>query len=330
MDKIIQPANPVIGVGYGQTATLDLQIGPRYHAICLEVMAEAAADVTIGLADVLGLINIKINGKVQRAHTAVELDEIQTSYGSKYAHNVYDIEGGTTPLWTSRTARTGATNAHKTMVQLKIYLAEPWRKSYAATESMAWYTAWADGSVLKSLQLEIAIPAAGVNVLANSAISINAWTETDNAIGPVDASKNPVALINKFKRTAIPYTGSGELPIVTLEKRHICNQISIWTPQCADTTYDTISAVKIKKDNATIREVTRVRNDESLIGREFNEAGLYQNRFDVVFDYSDLPTDGLVLEGARDFQLIPTIALSGVGAASKLLTLISQIYGPID
>lgn len=322
-DKIIQPCNPVIGVAKGQVATLDLQIGPRFHVLWLEITATAAANKTLVLADVLDLISIKINGKPQRAYTATELDQIQTAFGDNFQANGYNYDGGVF-TWANG-VRQGPQVAKTTMFLIPLFFCKPWRKSYAAADMMAWFTAWQDGSVLRSFQVELTVPNTG-NVDAASAITVNAYAETDNVVGPV-SNGQPIALINKFKRLAVPYTGMGDLYVLNLEKRQVCNQISFFCP-IKNGVYDAISRLQVIKDNAILRDVIRARNDQSLIAREFNEAGLPEARFDVVFDYSDSPLDGLLLEGSKDFRVISTIGVAG--ATSKLLTFISQIYGGID
>jgi hypothetical protein len=325
MDKIIQPQNPMVGVAYGAVATCDLSIGPRYHALWLEIIATPAAATTLLLTDVIDLINVKINGKVQRAHTGTELNAINTSYDANLAMNGYETTAGVPQF--NANAYVANIAAHQTTFMLPIFFAEPWRKSYAATESGAWYTSWADGSVLRSFQLEVSIPAATANILANSAITINVYAETDNAVGPLDANKQPVALITKWNRLQIPYGGAGDLYITNLPKKDIYTQLSIFSQ-----TGDDVTAVKVKVDSRIVRDVTKLRNDQTLIGRGFNEAACLENRFDVVFDYSDLPTDGLVMQAGnavvKDFTVIAT--LGAANAANKIVTVLSQLFGGID
>jgi hypothetical protein len=316
MDKIIEPCAPVVGVQLGQkAATCDLQIGPRYHTLWIEVVAKGAAGKTLVLTDVLGLLSLKINGRVQRQHLASELDAIQTDYGPAYAANTYKMVNGLPTVAALANADTG-------MFVLGIHLAEPWRKSYAATEAMAWYTSWQDGSVVPTFQLEIECPNTG-NVDATAPYTISVYAEKDFAVGPVDGNKKPVQLITRWERTSKPYTGAGDLYIIDMPKRHVLEQVTIFGQ-----TNDNVTACKVKVDNRILRDVTKVRNDQTLIGREWNEANLSVDRFHLAFDYSDLPTDGLVLEGVKDFQVIPT--LGAAAAANKMLTLISQVYGPID
>jgi hypothetical protein len=337
MDKVIQPCQPVVGAAFGQTATLDLTIGPRHHAIWLEVIVDAYSGVTLstGLSSgrasaevqcldaIISMIAIKINGKVQRAHSAFELDSIQKSYGDCYSANAYDYAGDV--IGYTAGAYKAPAAAAKTIYYIPIFFAEPWRKSYAATESMAWYTAWQDGSTVRSFQMEITVPARDTALL-DAGITINAYAETDSALGPLDSNKKPVALITKWNRLAVPYTGTGDLYITSLPKRDVYLQISAFQAT------DSISAAKVKVDSRIVRDITKGRNDQTLIGRAMYEAALVEKRFDIVFDYSDLPTDGLVMQAGdkqvQDFQVILTMAAAA--ATSKIVSLVSQTFGGID
>lgn len=321
MNKIIEPTNPMQGVGFGQTATVDLPIGRRYHALRFEIIATGDTGKTLSIADVCSLINIKIGGKVQRSFTPSELSGIYGAYGAGYAVKSYNYDGSTLTL--SSGAIQTVQQAKKTMFIINVFFAEPWRKSYSATESLAWYTAWKDGTYLKSFQAELVIPTISANVKSADGIVINCYSETDNAVGPLDDNKQPIQLITRWERTQVGYTGTGEMPIVNLPKRDMLQQVSIFGQSG-----DTVTNVKIKVDNNLIRDVTNTRNFESLIGREWNASGLSLDRFDLALDYSDLPTDALNLNGVRDFQIIPN--LSAASASSKVLTLISQVYGRID
>ena len=337
MDKIIRTTNPVQGVALGQAPTLDLQVGPRYHGLFVEVIATAAANKQLKLSDVLGLINLRINGKVQRAHLATELDAIQSAYGPQFAVNRYKMDGAGNLVWPLQDVDG---NAQQTMFRLAINLAEPWRKGYSATELYAWYTSWQNGSVLASFQLELFVPNTG-NVDATKAFTINCQSVTDIAAGPLDANKNPVLLITKWRRQTLPYTGAGDQVFTNLWKQDIYNQLSLFSAYKNDgTDFDPINNVKIEVDNRIIRDVSAITNTQALIDREFNEAALPRDRFDNVFDLSDLPTDGLVLgangKTVQDFRVTATInAKSQLGAnapvaENKNLVAIAQIYGGLD
>ncbi len=305
-NKIIQPLAPVVGVVGGQTATLDVPIGPRYHVIWL-VGDVVHASIVPTLAKVFdGLITVKLNGKPVRSHTAAELDALNTLNGAGFA----------------ATAITGTT--YQRIWYLPIFLAEPWRKSYSATEAMAWPTSWPGNKKLGTFQIEIAVP-------SNSGYTINsitAYAEQDNMLGSVDNAGNPVMLISKWNRLTVPYAGnSGKNYITTLPRREILQQISIITNTPA-----VIADLMVKVDGLIIRDATKDVNDRTLIAREMNASGLSALRYDVVFDYDDLPSSALPMQygGAtvQDFQVIPNI---GSGASeTKVMTVLYLVYGRPD
>ena len=82
-------------------------------------------------------------------------------------------------------------------------------------------------------------------------------------------------------------------------------------------------------DGRIIRDTTKIRNDQALIDQAFNPDGLGAERYDCVFDLSDLPTEGLVMQSGgqsvKSFKITPT--LNSANAVSPNLVLLSQIYG---
>ncbi len=333
MDKIIQPSNPVTGVLVGPTATCDLPIGPRYLALDLMIVATGIAATVLKLSDVLALINVKINGKVQRAHLATELDQVQTDYSSLNSVKAYNCTGAgnTLALVYSGGAPQAPQAASQTAFFVRLNFAEPWRKSYAAQNQRAWPTAWQDGSVLKSLSLDLAIPNTG-NVDGTKAFSINVSSVTDNQLGTLDpTTKKPITNICKWYRQQVPYTAAGDLPIVNLIKTSpgilaVAEQHTFFMPGT-----DTIERIIATADTRTIRDVIKPVNDQLLLDHLFNPS--FQNAFvwELVYDYTDLPTDGLVLATANGavgtYKMV--LSLSNVAAANAM-TVISQVYGPID
>jgi|GEM_PF-2616624 len=360
MDRIIKQCNPVQGVGWGQTPTLDLQLGPRYRQIILEVWVVNANTYIPTILDVLDMIIVNIGGNPQRMHTAWELNEINRSYGAQYAVNAYKTVNGAIAWANSGVpaapAAGDAGGTIGTVFYIPIYFREPWRNSYAAQEMYAWYTAWQDGSVLPSFQLSLKVPALSTNIRAASAITINAFAETDNAVGPLDASKRPVMMITKWKRQPLTYSGIGDAVYTNLAKRELYSQISLFSsyatgkgPLLAGITpaalitdqndittpaFDVITRAKIEVDNRTVRDVTKIINDQGLIDDNMNEAGLPPDRLDVIFDKSDLPTDGLVMEAGsqvvRDFRLTATIGGAAAVGLYKTITALMQVYGAVE
>jgi len=309
MIKTLKPCNALNGVLPGQTATLDLAIGPRYHFLRLQIDVPAAVSYRALLGHCIGLINVKLGGNVQRSFTALELDALNTLESAYNAVSYYNVSDSNTTPADNKAAR----------FILTIPFAQPWRKSYAATESFALPTVWADGSSVGTFQLELFIPAKVANM--PDGMTIKAFAETDDAFGPVNAQNQPVRNIVRFERLVIPYSGAGEFSVTTLQKRDLVQSIHLFQ----DT--DAISSLKIEVDSSIKRDVTKIINDQALVERGMNKAGLSAQRFDLVFDASDLPTDALPLNGVRDFKVTPTMAAAA--ATNKVITLISQVYGPI-
>jgi len=331
MDKIIQPSNPVTGVLIGQTATCDLPIGPRYHALDLMFVATGGAGKTLTLADVCALINVKINGKVQRAFLATELDRIQTDYSALFAVQAYNCTGAgnSLALVYAGGVPQAPQAASQTVFFLRINFSENFRKSYSAVESRAWPTAWPDGSVLKSMSLEIAVPNTG-NVDGTKTFAINCSSITDSQLGALDANKKPITNICKWYRQAVPVTASGDLPIVNLVKTSPGILAILEQHTFFNSGTDNIQRIIATADTRQIRDVIKPLNDQLLLDHMFNPAFQNAQVFEFVYDYTDLPTDGLVLASATSavgtYKLTATLTV----AAATNINVISQVYGPID
>jgi Viral coat protein P2 N-terminal domain len=177
------------GVAYGGgTVTIDVPVGPTYHTIWLQ----ANAGTSKKMADLIGDIRIKINGKVQRVHSAVELNTLNQLHGSQYG------------------ATLGATNA--SLFVLPIFFAEPWRKNLAAQEGLAWGT-----KDVSTFQIEVDIKADTFT----SPVALTAKAEIDN--GP----SRDLGVITKVFSTQIP-VASGWNDFTNFPKRDAYAQISIW------------------------------------------------------------------------------------------------------
>ena len=356
MNRIQKKTNPVQGVAYGQVPTVTFQIGPRYRTVLFEVIATAAAGKVLTLPDVLGDIVFKGSNNPWRTHTAWQLDQIQRSYGAQYAYNAYNYDGGVLHYTGGTGVPDGPVAAKQTIFYVPVYLRQPWRSSYAVRDMYAWPTAWPDGSVLSSLTAELTVPAASANVLANSTLSINCYTETDNQLGSVDkTTKKPIMLIERWERSGKVYGGSGLLVIDTLPKKDVLNQISAFasyatgqgpvpgrTPaqlladqnDTATPAFDAVLSAKIEVDNVTIRDVASPVNEQFLMEDDFNEAALPADRLDIVFDKSDRPDDGLALQAGgqtvKSFNVTLQVGQPGaaVVALQKSVTLLTMSYGP--
>lgn len=226
------------GIKQNQTSTIDLPIGPRYHSITLKLQAAGKT-----LTQMVNEIRVKVNGKVQRVHTASELDALNTLMGALYA-----VQNAG-----------GAGNAY----YLTLYFAEPWRIVQQIREGLAWSTGG-----LGTFQIEVDFNATAESV---GALSCTAWAEVDNSL---DAKGAPVGLgqISKWYRTQVPVVGTAQ-PFGGFLKRDWYQQISFFDAN--------ITQVQIKVDNIVIRDIPKAVNDAILVARGMTPvAGRYDLVFD--------------------------------------------------
>jgi hypothetical protein len=284
--KRLVKINNVSGLAANATTTIDFPIGPRYHAIWLS--GTNIVGHTVGDGTVIKEVRIKVNGKTQRVANATEYNDLNKLFGSQY----------------------GIQNDNAAVnFMLPFFFAEPWRKSYAATDAMAWAT-----GDLSSLQME-------VDLGANAPSTLYAVVEVDNSIvvgqnGVVNQA--PMGLISKWYKTLTPVNGTG-LDLTTLPKRDFYQQISFYN--------SAITKVTLKVDNFVIREWLKVENDACLTSRGMTPVS---SRFDLVIDYDDVPTSALpmVNNGAKVQDLFFHLDFSS--SQSGNITTIYQLFGPAD
>ena len=235
---------------------------------------------------------------------------------------------------------------------LGIYFADPSRTDLAAVNAFALPTKWpksaisdqtlkqnADGTQeLTSLTVEIDIP----NNAGCSAWAIAAYVETTHQYGPLvdsngvlafaDASGNlaapasfnastsqPMTKLVKWYRSQVSYTATGEFEI-TPERNGVLQQATFFCQAG-----DNVSNVRVIRSGEEILNLSKNQIDETQVKRGMNELAIDANRVDLVFDYSDNPSDALVLDGASSFKIIPNMA--NAGASNKILTMIRKVYG---
>lgn len=331
-NKFITPLPPVIGVTASAVATLDIPVGPRYHVIWLDVSGKTRSSAVPTLSDVLGDIKVKVNGRVQRIHSATEINAIQSNFGQDYSVNYATAAAPNALLGFVQSAGTLATYAAPTTAltanttayrfRVPIFLAEPWRKQYVATDAMAWPTTWPGGKgLIGTFQIEITC---GANVADNG---ITAYAEMDYQQGVVDANGNPVLQVSKWNRLDIPVgtVTAADQYITSLPRQDIYQQISIFT---ADTS-KYVSSIKVKVENNVIRDVTKGQLDISNLARGMNPNALLANRFDLIFDYDDLPSSALPMiyggKQVQDFQVIPNMTTD----AGTTMRVAYQTFGPL-
>lgn len=342
MDKIIRVLTAPDGVNTNANnfATQKFDIGgQRYLGVKLFVQGLAAAATTIGLADLIGLLRLRVNTKLVWEIQATELDAIQSSYGAQYAAKVFNYDGGVFNY--NGGSLQAAQAAKQTGVFLTIWFAEPWRESYAAKEMYALPTRWSSNDAsgnaipgvaqkpdtyLSSLTLEIGYPNTG-NLNAAPAYSITCWPIYDMQPGGRTANGTDITLFKQWKRYTVGYNAAGDLNLdKQLDLVGRIMEIRAFTNAT-----DEITRMQVKRDDAIVRDVYKEINDDFLGAHGFNAPYSNQYRFDMILDQTDRPDSALVLQSgsyqARKLEVIAT--LGSAAAATKVVTVLAQYYKPL-
>ncbi|MEQ8585934.1 MAG: major capsid protein P2 [Thalassobaculaceae bacterium] len=99
-------------VGAGQTATLDVPLGPTYHQIDLIYRSSGTLGNEATMKADIPDIRVKIAGKAQRTHSAAQVLEVNQFYGETTSDGV-----------------------------ISLFFAEPWRRTPQGEDFYAWGTA---------------------------------------------------------------------------------------------------------------------------------------------------------------------------------------------
>jgi hypothetical protein len=320
---------PVNGFDVGAQGTVDHTIGPRYHANQYFLTATALAGHTLVLSDFLAQIVILLNGNPQRVHLATELDAIQGFWNesgtTQFSAQIYNYAGGAINYVNGlpQAAQAGAL----TCCFFTTWFTEPWRKTWAGAEMFSWPTAFTNGAVVKSFQTQL-IGGPATNLAAGSHITCVHLPIVDKGLGAVDANGNPVLLINKWSRNPTPYGGAGNVQILGLQKKDAYQEIRFFCQAGDD-----ITNVQVTLSGDVKRQVTKGQNDAYCLGRGANFNSFSVDRFDLIFDITDKPSDALQLSPGGtpvtgDFNV--TVTLNNAAAANKIINVLSCRYGPPD
>ena len=298
------------GVAVSQTATLDLPIGPRYHTVWLKFDNTAHDDIRAATA--ITQIRVKVNGKVQRTMSPAELIALNALYD----------EPASTVMGTAASAKySGFNNTAATELvdvqMVPIFFAEPWRPNAQVSEALAWST-----GDLTSFQIE-------VDIAAGAGPALTAFAEVDNAVVTTNGlqKSQPMGLITKWSRFTVPCI-NGILNYTSIPRRDVLLQYSIFNTAACQ-----VSNVQVKADNYEWRNlsaaenaaVLRARGMNPVIAKTATAAAVIGGRYDLVFDYDDLPPGaGLRADGIQDLQFNIT------ADAQASLTTILQTLGRPD
>jgi hypothetical protein len=291
--KIILPAPNVVGAS--KTSLIDLPRGYRYSCIGIEYSDLQASPVDILTA--VGDMRLKINSKVNRLHSAAELDVLNKVNGAQYAR--LQIGSGTT------------------MKQvIVIWFAEPWRKN-ADDQSRLAFTADARNGV-NNFQLEIDLTASATGTPA-----ITAFAVVD---APLPPPASGAALLSKTFRSSVSVAGVS-IDIPTLDKGEVLQTLLFRNPTAG--AGSNISKVTLKQNGDTKHELTRTQNIGHLTAADMNPStstSLDTAGYDVILDADDPVTSGLPTNTNDNLALKVEFA----AAASGSMTFLIQRLGTIE
>ena len=343
--KFIEPLNKINGVAAGSICTIELPPGKRINIIGIEATVTKAAGgggvYSIPQpSDIIGLIQLKVGGKPQRTRLASEL------FGYTGLNALEDGKlGGTVQYWQAgsvinakpviigssddvaiQTSGGGGSNgnlaaaaATKAIFFLPIVFTEPYRKEYTQTESLGLVQAFADGSSIGLVTVELSIPNNGGASPAFSAWGITAWFEYDELVAPAGST----VFLEKEYRHAVQYAAPGDIEVGTqLYNRDALSRVSLLTAA------DIINRVVVKQGSRILRDISNVRSQQILTARDFNEKAILMNRFDLEFDLNDDPNSAPLLDPSQPLSIVATLATAN--DATKNIGVLSSYYGALD
>jgi len=276
-------------VAAGKKAVCKPPLGLRYHAIWLELGNNAIAANTI--ADLVDDVVVKINGKPQRTHTGVQLDELNGINGAAYGFQA-----------------SGTSGQADRRIYLPIWFAQPWRKNPSDAQALALR---ANG--IEDFAIEVNVKA------ALAAPIVAGWYE-------FDYDTRAVGLMSKVMR--YDYGSSGTvLDIQGLEKRDFIESIHLFPDTSGTPRF--VTEVKFTVNGEELRDrITHLQNRASIQGRELVADTATPFRYDLVFDFDD-PING-ALPTQRDGKPVNemTLKVTWDGAAAGTMPVLVVRTGP--
>jgi hypothetical protein len=269
-------------VATGQTATVDLPLGRRYHTIWLEFSDTGgasngnAANLAASLANFATDIRVKLNGHTQRLHTAVQLNEVNSVNGAEFGARASGTAG----------------NANYRL-RLPIYLGEPWRENTGEKALPSWNV---DGGQA-SFQIEVDLKAGltGVNITG-----FYTWEPLTAKLG---------AIAKMFRQT---YAALGTQNDFNLKERDGFLQAIHLFPT-SDGKY--VNKVKLTADGADVQDLIDTgENAAVLAAGGMNPDTSATPRFDLVVDFDDPINSALRLSGLNSLTLQTQYNASATGS----------------
>ena len=301
-------------VAANKTALLQLPLNYRYHAIMLACTAypttsgkKISSLPTAWIND----IRVRMNGRIQRTHSAAQLAKLNAVNGSAY--------GATTIGFDANDSDYGQV--------LPIYFAEPWREDQPQKEFGA-----VPGKRLTDFAVEIDIgsPADNNSSPAASPPTITAYAIVDTEDQP-GAERNGLVVGKVFRQSiAAGASGSVTVDLNTLDRRDLYQAIHVQlgstpTPVAASTTRLSTVRATLKSSGLTIYDLYQDVELATLAQMGLNATRQFD--ISIVLDSDDPIQSGLNANGLPDLQLrLESGNVSGTPNATW--TILSERMGP--
>lgn len=253
----------------GQTSVITVPGGLRCHQILLKITGSTATSlpITTATGSYIKDVRVKLGGKVQRLHTAWELNNLNKVNGSTYG---------------AYTVGSSGTNYGQI---IPIFFAEPWRNENAQGEYLAWPST-------KDQLIEVEVDVFALPTGTTPVLTISAHAIVDNGLQP-NADKNGVVISKVFRND---FAAATSLDITTLDKRDLYQGIYIQA-NAGSTTL--VSKAIVKANGTLIHELPYSENFEFLSAMGLTETFDYS----LVVDADDPIQNGLPASGLSDLQL---------------------------
>lgn len=278
------------GVDAGAKAIFDLDLQNLYRELWIAITCAAGNKTYDQLIDD---ITLEVDGKIERAHTPVQLNEINTLHDSSLA------------IKTSGAIATGDLVSY-----IPILLAEDFRKNVDRGLALGW-----NAVGIRSLQLKVQL----ADGIASPDLSgWGVWTpaDTSRGLGP----------ITKWKRQDLDAAGSpkdfGKVFDVGGDQDNFVQSLHIWPT--SDNHY--VTEAELKFANQIVHKRTNLQNQADLASKDMNPDTGAKPRYDLVFDESDSIADMYNLRLVTKQNLKLTFDAAPAGS----LTAISLETGPVE
>ena len=325
MFKTNQQSSPVTNVIQGQNAIHRLNPGPRYHSVRYIITAAKTAAtagfVSLGLKDVIGVIQTKVNTKTVREALAAQIDKIQTDWAAGLAVRAFD--GIANDLKTAVADVVAGDNTTRTTTLIfTLHFAEPSRDSYKARQAFALPTSWSNG---KTVNVENWLNVLATAGIANVVIRAEETIDTIQgayakklANGQPDTTSAPVLPMTHWYRQPEIYT-STKLQIRDWPFKGVLQQATIF----AAANGDNVKHVTIKADGVVKLDQDALTIDALNADYGWNAGNFTAPVKHLAMDFDDDPTSAFQFAAYNTVEL--TIELAQATANSSL-EIISHVW----